>query len=338
MRVYPVDSGMPSCPRAGLSIGFRTWRKSRLSKPARSCRALLAAGQGLTQRVQAHGAQAERLGVEVLEAEGTSALALASSLPGARLVRRACRTGPARASRGSGAVRSAAASGPSWSGPAELQAIPAFQRSPSRQPVPLGSPVQVHPDVQGHGGGGHHLHVEHPEIRPRVVRRTRQHSGPAAHVVSGDPGDGGEGRVQGGCPLHIFLGDAVDRTHAEDPSLILRLLNNGSAYTPALMASRTPRSALATAGASSSGMWSIAWEPNEIRYCVIHDSLSRRPAPACCAYVVRLDPWRVRIWDASRPDGGGVRSARQAGWDHHHMAVTHGRVALVTGSSRGLGR
>src|SRR6266568_9602000 len=33
---------------------------------------VLAAGQGLTQRVQAHGAQAERLGVEVLEAEGTS--------------------------------------------------------------------------------------------------------------------------------------------------------------------------------------------------------------------------------------------------------------------------
>src|SRR5260370_42247375 len=37
--------------------------------------------------------------------------------------------------------------------------------------------------------------------------------------------------------------------------------------------------ALATAGASSSGMWSIAWAPNEIRYCVIHDSV----VPAACS-------------------------------------------------------
>ena len=42
----------------------------------------------------------------------------------------------------------------------------------------------------------------------------------------------------------------------------------------------------------------------------------------------------------------GVRRARIAvasarcdgrGWDHHHVVVRHGRVALVTGSSRGLG-
>jgi hypothetical protein len=51
-------------------------------------------------------------------------------------------------------------------------------------------------------------------------------------------------------------------------------------YTPALMASWTAaRAALATAGASSSGMWSIAWAPNEIRYCVIHDSV----VPAACS-------------------------------------------------------
>ena len=40
--------------------------------------------------------------------------------------------------------------------------------------------------------------------------------------------------------------------------------------TPALMASwATSCEALATAGISSSGMWSIAWAPNEIRYRVI---------------------------------------------------------------------
>src|SRR5712692_5887814 len=45
-------------------------------------------------------------------------------------------------------------------------------------------------------------------------------------------------------------------------------------YTPALMASWTAAcAALATAGASSSGRWSITWAPNEIRYCVIHDSV-----------------------------------------------------------------
>src|SRR5271169_4026606 len=37
--------------------------------------------------------------------------------------------------------------------------------------------------------------------------------------------------------------------------------------------------ALATAGASSSGTWSIAWAPNEIRYCVICDSV----VPAACS-------------------------------------------------------
>ena len=42
-------------------------------------------------------------------------------------------------------------------------------------------------------------------------------------VVSGDPSEGGEGRVQSGRPLHIILGDAVDRTHTEDPSLMLLL-------------------------------------------------------------------------------------------------------------------
>src|SRR6266571_8292559 len=51
-------------------------------------------------------------------------------------------------------------------------------------------------------------------------------------------------------------------------------------YTPALMAAWTAAcAALATAGASSSGMWSIAWAPNEIRYCVIHDSV----VPAACS-------------------------------------------------------
>ena len=45
-------------------------------------------------------------------------------------------------------------------------------------------------------------------------------------VVSGDPGEGGEGRIQGGRPLHIILGDAVDRTHTGDPSLMLLLPNN----------------------------------------------------------------------------------------------------------------
>jgi 3-oxoacyl-[acyl-carrier protein] reductase len=32
-----------------------------------------------------------------------------------------------------------------------------------------------------------------------------------------------------------------------------------------------------------------------------------------------------------------VSARRWAAWDHHHVAVAHGRVALVTGSSRGLG-
>ena len=51
-------------------------------------------------------------------------------------------------------------------------------------------------------------------------------------------------------------------------------------YTPALMASwTTARAALATAGASSPGIWSIARAPNEIRYCVIHDSV----VPAACS-------------------------------------------------------
>jgi len=45
-------------------------------------------------------------------------------------------------------------------------------------------------------------------------------------VVSGDPSEGGEGRVQGSRPLHIILGDAVDRTHIEDRSLILLLPDN----------------------------------------------------------------------------------------------------------------
>ncbi len=51
-------------------------------------------------------------------------------------------------------------------------------------------------------------------------------------------------------------------------------------YTPALMASWTAaRAALATAGMSWSGMWSIAWAPNEIRYCVIQHSV----VPAACS-------------------------------------------------------
>src|SRR3984957_17580286 len=51
-------------------------------------------------------------------------------------------------------------------------------------------------------------------------------------------------------------------------------------YTPALMTSWTAAcAALSTAGASSSGMWSIAWAPNEIRYCVICDSV----VPAACS-------------------------------------------------------
>jgi len=36
-------------------------------------------------------------------------------------------------------------------------------------------------------------------------------------------------------------------------------------------------------------------------------------------------------------NGGGVRAVRWTEWDHHHVVVRHGRVALVTGSSRGLG-
>ena len=51
-------------------------------------------------------------------------------------------------------------------------------------------------------------------------------------------------------------------------------------YTPALMASWTAAcAALATAGMSSPGMWSIAWAPNEIRYCTIHGSV----VPAACS-------------------------------------------------------
>jgi hypothetical protein len=51
-------------------------------------------------------------------------------------------------------------------------------------------------------------------------------------------------------------------------------------YTPALMASWTAAcAALATAGASSPGTWSIAWAPNEIRYCVVCDSV----VPAACS-------------------------------------------------------
>src|ERR1700679_3231447 len=80
-------------------------------------------------------------------------------------------------------------------------------------------------------------------------------------------------------------------------------------YTPALMASWTAaRAALATAGASSSGMWSIAWEPNEIRYCVIHASV----VPAACSGRVltrrrttRPDPIALpeAISHGSRPPG-----------------------------------
>jgi hypothetical protein len=40
-------------------------------------------------------------------------------------------------------------------------------------------------------------------------------------VVPGNPGEGGQSRVQGGRPLHIILCDAVDRTHTEDPSPML---------------------------------------------------------------------------------------------------------------------
>ena len=62
-------------------------------------------------------------------------------------------------------------------------------------------------------------------------------------------------------------------------------------YTPVSMASRTAAcAALATAGASSSGMWSIAWAPNEIRYCVIHDSV----VPAACS-------GRVLAWTNNSP-------------------------------------
>jgi len=51
-------------------------------------------------------------------------------------------------------------------------------------------------------------------------------------------------------------------------------------YTPALMASWTAAcAALATAGASSPGMWFIAWALNEIRYCVICGSV----VPAACS-------------------------------------------------------
>jgi len=80
-------------------------------------------------------------------------------------------------------------------------------------------------------------------------------------------------------------------------------------YTPALMASWTAAwAALATAGASSSGMWSIAWAPNEIRYCVIYGSV----VPAACSgrvlphrRMTRPDPIALpeEISDGSRPSG-----------------------------------
>src|SRR5215468_7911499 len=48
-------------------------------------------------------------------------------------------------------------------------------------------------------------------------------------------------------------------------------------------------------------------------------------------------PWRARVRGSARPDGGAVRAAGWTEWDHHHVVVRHRRVALVTGSSRGLG-
>jgi hypothetical protein len=47
--------------------------------------------------------------------------------------------------------------------------------------------------------------------------------------------------------------------------------------------------------------------------------------------------WEGAYENSSRLNGGGIRLARWAAWDHHPVKVTHGRVALVTGSSRGLG-
>src|SRR5919201_5482173 len=64
-------------------------------------------------------------------------------------------------------------------------------------------------------------------------------------------------------------------------------------HTPASMASWTTAwAASPTAGNSSAGMWSIAPLGNEIRYRVISQLLSRRPAPAASQprpYAVETD-------------------------------------------------
>src|ERR1700722_2942890 len=95
-------------------------------------------------------------------------------------------------------------------------------------------------------------------------------------------------------------------------------------YTPALIASWTTAcAALATAGASSSGMWSIAWAPNEIRYCVICDSVV---LAACSGRLLthrrttRPDPI------ASPEEISAGRGMLPAGAEPYWMSVSFGRI------------
>src|SRR5215211_7410581 len=76
-------------------------------------------------------------------------------------------------------------------------------------------------------------------------------------------------------------------------------------HTPAFRASSTTScEAFATAGMSSSGMWSIAWASNEIRYRGIYGSLSRRPAPAASLWRLTNTKKLIGLRDPARMPRG----------------------------------
>ena len=110
-------------------------------------------------------------------------------------------------------------------------------------------------------------------------------------LLGGGAGGGGFGR-----PRRAFLGEGPagrgdplmargvravgDRPVGGHDARRLVFQPAGGNVHAGVMASWTAAcAALATAGASSPGMWSIAWAPNEIRYCVICGSV----VPAACS-------------------------------------------------------
>src|SRR5580704_18061036 len=142
----------------------------RLRNPALS--GVLDAGKGVAQRAQAHDAQAERLGVEVLEAEGGSG-PRPGFFPGlepdplAELVGRGL-PGPAEEAV---QLKAQPLLFPAGVGPQELPrdlGVPPLALPPAGALGDL--QLQVFPDVQGRYRGAPQLSVEHPEAWPRVVQ------------------------------------------------------------------------------------------------------------------------------------------------------------------------